>query len=295
MSRRGAVILLGALAAAVAAASGVATLAGRATDPASEPLATAASSATAAPAVAAPQRRFLGGDPPEVEYENVPYNGAFTFARIRFEPSTWGMTRQHAWGLDLKWNHDYPRADRRLAQILQSVSGVEATLEGSTIVRLTDPELFLYPWAYLCEPGFLTLTEQEVETLRAYLLKGGFIVVDDFDGYAWYNLEEQMQRVIPDGRWVEIDESHHVFHTFFEIDDLRFGGGSGFGALGYGYPRYLALFEDNDPSKRLMMIAHYNNDIGEYWEHSESPYILIDLSNDAYKLGVNYVIYSMLH
>lgn len=242
------------------------------------------------------QRRFFGGGgPPEVEYENVPYNPAFTFARIRFEPSRWFVGGPHAWGLDLKWNHDYPRADRRLPQILEQVTGIDATLEGSNIVRITDPELFLYPWAYLCEVGFLTLTEEEVAALRAYLLKGGFIVVDDFDSYAWYNFQEQMRRVLPEHEWVEIDESHPVFHSFYEIDDLRFGGGSGFGMTGYGYPRYLALFEDNDPSKRLMMIAHYNNDIGEYWEHSDSPYILIDLSNDAFKLGVNYVIYSMLH
>lgn len=231
--------------------------------------------------------------PPEVEYENQAYSPAFTFARIRFEPSRWGFGG-HAWGLDLKWNHDYPRADRRLSEILELVSGVEANTAGSTILRLTDPELFRFPWAYLCEVGFLTLTEEEVEALRDYVLKGGFVVVDDFDGYAWYNFEEQMQRVFPDGEWIEIDQAHPVFHTFFDIDDIRFQSDVGFG-LGYGWPRYMALFEDNDPEKRLLMIAHYNNDIGEYWELSGSRYVPIDLSNDAYKLGVNYVIYSMLH
>lgn len=239
--------------------------------------------------------RAMGGSPPEVDYENLAYNGKFTFARIRFEPSQWYLTRQQYWGLDLKWNHDYPRADVHLPEILRSVSGVDANIDGSTIVRLTDPELFQYPWAYLCEVGFLTLTEEEVEAFRAYLLKGGFVVVDDFEDVHWFSFQDQMQRVIPGAEWVEIDERHPIFHSFFDIDDIRFGGNAGYGSLGYGWPRYFGLFEDNDPSKRLMMIANYDNDIGEYWEWSDNPYVPIDLSNDAYKLGVNYVIYSMLH
>lgn len=238
-------------------------------------------------------------DAPEVEYRNVPYNGRFTFARIRFDPMDWRPTRQHAWGLDLSWNHDYPRADQRLPEILETVTGVQPNLGGSTIVRLTDPELFEHPWAYLCEIGQLTMTDEEVANLRAYLLKGGFVVVDDFNGYAWYNLEEQMQRVLPEAVWIELDRTHPIFNIFFEIKDLSFGAGSygsrRRGFMGYGYPRYLALFEDNDPTKRMLMIANYNNDIGEYWEWSESAYVSIDLTNDAYKLGVNYVIYSMTH
>ncbi len=237
-------------------------------------------------------------DPPEVQYHNLPYNGQFTFARIRFTPTNWRPTGAQAWGLDLSWNHDYPRADQRLPEILELVTGVQPNLGGSTIVSLTDPELFQYPWAYLCEVGALTLTEEEVANLRAYLLKGGFVVVDDFTGYHWYNFEEQMQRVIPGAQWVEIDQLHPIFNVFFEIDDLSFGVRQyGFrrGFRGYDYPRYLALFEDNDPTQRILMIANYDNDIGEYWEWAESGYISIDLTNQAYKLGVNYVIYSMTH
>lgn len=234
------------------------------------------------------------GGTPDVSYDNLPQDADFTFARIRFEPSRWGFG-PHAWGLDLAWNHDYPRADQRLPEILALVTGIPANQGGSSIVALTDPELFDFPWAYLCEVGYLTLTEEEVAALRAYLLKGGFIVVDDFTGYAWYNFEEQVARALPGLVWQEIDEAHPIFHTFFEIDDIRFGGNRGFGSLGYGYPRYLALFEDNDPDARILMIANYDNDIGEYWERSSSPYVAVDLTNDAYKLGVNYVLYSMLH
>lgn len=239
--------------------------------------------------------RTMSGEP-QIEYDNIPYNGRFTFARIRFRPSSWGGGN-YAWGLDLKWNHDYPRADQRLEEIIELVTGVLPNTGASNILAVDDPELFRYPWAYLCEVGFLTLDDSEAESFRNYLLKGGFVVVDDFDDYHWYNFLEQMERVIPEGEFIEIDETHPIFHAFFEIDDVRFGaGGYGRPALGYGWPRYYGLFEDNDPTKRLMMIANYNNDIGEYWEFADSRYgIPIDLTNDAYKLGVNYVIYSMTH
>lgn len=251
-------------------------------------LATLAAGALAASAAA------QWGRQPEVSYTNIPYNGRFTFARIRFEPSQWGVSRRQPWGLDLKWNHDYPRADQRLEEILELVTGAIPNTQGSVIVGLDDPELFRYPWAYLCEVGFLQLSDLEAENLRNYLLKGGFVVVDDFDGYHWFNFLDQMEKVMPEGRFIEIHESHPVFHAFFEIEDLQFGVTSG-AFFGYGWPRYFGLFEDNDPDKRLMMIANYNNDIGEYWEWADSEFIPIDLTNDAYKLGINYIIYSMIH
>ncbi len=235
-------------------------------------------------------------DTPEVEYTNQPYDGRFVFARVRFSPSIWGPG-PHAWGLDLKWNHDYPRADRHLEQILDLMTNLQTVTEGGNIVRIGDAELFDYPWAYLSEPGFLTLTAAEADNLRSYLLKGGFLVADDFNARGWYHFVEQMRRVMPEGEWIELDGSHPIFHSFFDIRDPRFTSQfaeEGF-QLTYGDLHYLALFEDNDPDKRMLVIANYNNDIGEYWEWSESPYVPIDLSNEAYKLGVNYVIYAMTH
>ena len=60
-------------------------------------------------------------------------------------------------------------------------------------------------------------------------------------------------------------------------------------------PEFFGIFEDNDPNKRLMVIANYNNDIGDYWEWSDAGFLPIDLSNEAYKLGVNYIVYAMTH
>jgi hypothetical protein len=231
-----------------------------------------------------------GFAPPNVEYKNTRYNGRFTFVRVRFQPSDWGPGR-YMWGLDLKWNHDYPRAEAHFMKMLQELTTLDPNQDGGNILALDDPELFKYPVAYLCEPGFWTLSEKEIAGLRAYLLKGGFLIVDDFVGPHWGNFAEQMRRVLPSGRLVEVDNSHAVFDSFFRVEDPR--------AFPHPYfrttPSYLGIFEDNDPAKRLMMIVNYNQDVSEYWEWSDTNYAPIDLSNEAYKLGVDYVIYGMTH
>ena len=146
--------------------------------------------------------------------------------------------------------------------------------------------------AYISEPGGWYPSDEEILGLQNYLLKGGFMIADDFRGSDWYNFDAQMKRVIPGSEFVELDETHPIFDSFFRIESLEtllppYSRG--------GRPVYLGLHEDNDPEKRLVVIANYNNDIGEYWEFSDVGWYPIDLSNEAYKLGVNYLIYAMTH
>jgi len=60
-------------------------------------------------------------------------------------------------------------------------------------------------------------------------------------------------------------------------------------------PSYYGIFEGNDPTRRLMVIANFDNDVPEYWEWSGEGLFPFDASNEAYKLGVNYLIYGMTH
>jgi hypothetical protein len=230
------------------------------------------------------------GDPPEVGYKNIPYNGRFTFVRLRFRPSYWGPG-DYIWGLDLKWNHDYPRAEAHFMKILKETTTLDPNQGGGNILALDDPELFNYPVAYLCEPGFWTMTEAETKSLRSYLLKGGFLIVDDFAGSHWYNFEEQMRKLLPGGRMVELDASHPIFDSFFRVDPREFHHPYFRGVES----KTLGVFEDNDPKKRLMVIVNYNQDVSEYWEWSDTNWVPIEISNEAYKLGVDYVIYGMTH
>jgi len=231
-----------------------------------------------------------GFEPPEVRYQNMAYNGRFTFVRVRFRPSDWGPGR-YMWALDLKWNHDYPRGEAHFMKMLKELTTLDPNQDGGNILALDDPELFKYPVAYLCEPGFWTLNEKETAGLRAYLLKGGFLIVDDFVGPHWNNFAEQMRKVLPSNRLVELDSTDPVFDSFFRVENPR--------AFPHPYfhvqPNYLGVFEDDDRSKRLMVIVNYNQDVSEYWEWSDTNYAPIDLNNEAYKLGVDYVIYGMTH
>lgn len=243
--------------------------------------------------------------PPDVPYENAPYNGKFTFARVKFRPSQWGPGR-YEWGLDLKWNHDYPRADEHFLKILRETTSMDPNME-SVIVGFDEPALFDYPIVYVSEPGYWTLNEKETANLRAYLQKGGFVIFDDFFGRVALNLEERMREVLPDSRFIEIPMDHPLWDSFFKISepprDRGGGGGGGRSAFGRGFgyggrgelTTYKGIFEDNDPKKRLMAIANYNGDIGEFWEWSDTGYAPIDLSNEAYKVGVNYMIYGLTH
>ena len=134
--------------------------------------------------------------PPEISYRNRPYDGGFTFVRLRFNPSYWGPG-DFMWGLDLKWNHDYPRAGVHLEKMLQNLTTVDANQGVENVLTLDDPALFDYPWAYLCEVGFWTLADSEIKGLRDYLLKGGFLVIDDFVMGQWENFDVQIHRVLP--------------------------------------------------------------------------------------------------
>jgi hypothetical protein len=217
------------------------------------------------------------------------YDGRFTFVRLRWTSSL-GPSRRG--GNSAAWNHDYPRAEQHLSLILKELTTLDIRTDSSLILTLDDPELFNHPIAFMWEPGFWTLTDREAESFRAYLLKGGFAVFEDFDGQAqWSNFEAQMHRVLPDARFVQLNNTDRIFDSFFQIKDLEAIVHPMFGTR----PSYYGLFEDNDRSKRLMVVANYDNDVPEYWEWSGQGLFPFDTSNDAYKLGVNYVIYGLTH
>jgi hypothetical protein len=217
------------------------------------------------------------------ESGNLDYDSRFTFTRIRYS-SGWN------WGGG-SWAHDYPRADLHLPQILNDITAMRPRLEGSNVYDLDDPEIFLNPVIYISEPGFWTIGESEAANLRRYLLKGGFVIFDDFEGpEQWDNMRRQMARALPDHRFIEIDVRHPIFHSFFEMETIDFPH-----PLVNVTPSYYAMFQDNDPSRPMIALANYNNDLAEYWEWSATGMFPVNFTSDAYKLGVNYIVYAMTH
>lgn len=230
------------------------------------------------------QRRFFRGDIPDVE-GNPSYNGQFTFTRLRY-PGYGGMTNEGP-----GWMHDYPTAERHLSKILSEISFLQPRLDSSNVLDFGSKELMKYPILYFSEPGYWEPTDEDVKNIREYLLKGGFMIVDDFRQFHWYNLQAQMERVLPRAQWIPVRPGSAVWDAFFRIDSLDLTQ-PGI----YGPPvEYYGIFEDNDPNKRLMVIANYNNDVGDAWQWSDQGFLPIDLTNEAYQLGVNYVMYAMTH
>lgn len=234
------------------------------------------------------------GGPPAQENGEDPgaYDARLTFARLRYNASSdpdFGM-RGGGFNNGPPWAHDYPRAERNLMHILAEVTTADPFKDGGRIVDVGDPVLMQYPIAYMSEPGFWQMNDQEAENVRKYLQKGGFIIFDDFGGNHWQNLATQMARVLPQARWIQLDAKHPVFHTFFQIESL-----DNLIPSYRGMPVFMGIFEDNDPKKRMLAIANYNNDLGENWEYSDTGFLPVEASNEAYKFGVNYFIYGLTH
>ena len=257
-------------------------------------LATAVAAAALALGSAAAFAQFGRGRNIEPRADAIPrhpYDGRFTFARIRFTPGGEGGGGRGWFGGDMKWHHDYPDAEHHFGKILSELSTLRPFMDGGNVFALDDPELSKYPVAYLCEPGFWTPTDAEAKALREYLAKGGFIIFDDFFDRAWYNFEAAMRKVLPEGRLVKLDPSHPIFDSFFRIENLEESGAGGQRQP----PEYWGIFEDNDPTKRLIAVANYNDDMGESWEWSDTGAFPVDVTSKAYKLGVNYIVYAMSH
>jgi hypothetical protein len=243
-----------------------------------------------APAAADAQewrRRRAMPDVPESLGTDVPYDGRLVFARIRFESRTsWG-----GWANGMPaWGHDYPRAERNFMRILEDISAARTYAEGSRIVRLDDPDLFRFPIAYLCEPGFWTLTDEEEAGLRAYFEKGGFVIFDDFDGGDWDNFARMMDRVLPGVQFFPMTVDHPLYQAYFAMERLELPN-----PQSRREASFYGVFEDNDPDGRLLAIANYNTDIGDYFEYSDMGFMPVDISNEAYKIGVNYWMYALTH
>lgn len=227
-------------------------------------------------------------------------SGRFTFVRIRFDTSQYAS--YYGYNNTLgdggpPWSHDYPVASRHLMKIMTELSKIDATLDiNEPILTFDDPMLFKFPFAYLAEAGFMTnLSDKEIAGLREYLLRGGFLMVDDFrDPSQFATLQYQVRRAFPEYQLKKLDVSHPVFNCFFSIKTLDvppiYGGG--YVSRATLYPEFWGL---EDEKGRLMMIANFNYDVSDFWQFSDNPFRPIEETNDAYKFGVNYIIYALTH
>jgi hypothetical protein len=226
---------------------------------------------------------------------NAPYDGQFTFVRVQYDTAPGGYWA----GGRPSWVHGYPLAEENLMRIMNDLSLFNARTEEINVLSLEDPDLFKYPVAYIIEVGWWTLSDAGAAALRTYIQKGGFVIVDDFKTIGWRGngtggwepFEQNMNRVFPGVKFFDMELEHPIFHAFFEVNTLdNFPQ-----AYNTGRPVFKGVYENNDPTKRLVMIVNYNTDISQFWEWSGRGLRPVDDTNEAYKLGVNYLFYGMTH
>jgi hypothetical protein len=236
------------------------------------------------PALALAAQTGDGGADFHLQEVNPRYDGRFTFTRVRYGgPGFRGRGGS-------TWSHDYPAADRNMHRILDFLTSVRVHREGTNVFTLDDPEIFRNPILYLSEPGYWSASDGELRQLRDYLLKGGFLILDDFEDEQWWNMERNLKRALPEHDFKALPPEHPVFQTLLRIDDIYVPH-----PFVRSKPRYMGIFEDNDPALRLLVLANHNSDLAEYWEWSAGGFFPVDITNDAYALGVNYIVYGLTH
>jgi hypothetical protein len=219
----------------------------------------------------------------------------FTFARIYYDDTLTSIGRFRGpvgASSGPPWSHDWPRGEEHFMKIMAEITKLDVN-PGGHITSFQTDDCFKYPIAYLCEVGYLDLSKEEAHRMAEYLLRGGFLIVDDFRGDsrtpdALGHFKNQMKQVFPDRSLEELPRTHQIWTCFYDISKVYIEPPYSRGLR----PQYFGMSDDNG---RLMMVVNYNNDISEYWEWSNDPSMPIDSSNEAYKYGVNYVMYALTH
>ncbi len=197
-----------------------------------------------------------------------------------------------------RWRADWPEAELHFSAGLQRLTQIDVAPEG-VLVRLGDEQLFDYPWLYVVEVGSMSLSELEAGQLREYLLRGGFLMVDDFHGpYEWHQFKSVMLRVFPDRPIQELVDTTEAFHVLYDLSEreqipgIRALMSNRTWEKGGRHPHWRGIVDD---SERVMVAINFNQDIGDAWEHADDVRYPEPLTAQAYRLGINYVVYAMTH
>ena len=199
------------------------------------------------------------------------------------------------------WGTDFPASDCKFMRGIQRLSNIRVYDRTPHLVTALDPKLFDYPYLYIVSPHRMYLTRPEAEKLREYLLRGGFLHVDDFWGLEQRRaVQEEMAKIFPDRPMVKLTLDHEVFHTFFDIDTVMQipnvnNACSGRQTWEQRSEIEPMIFGISDDSGRLMVLITYNSDLGDAWEWMDLSCYPHKYSGQAYRMGLNFMIYSMSH
>jgi hypothetical protein len=238
--------------------------------------------------------------PPELRKDR-----AFSFCRllytsVRREPSGGG------------WRTDYPYGEINLMIRLAELTKTPVSFEGARqpvhyVVRMTDPALFECPFTMASDVGTIGMSAAEAAQLQLYLLKGGFLWVDDFWGTAaWQQWTREMAKVFPPTEYPIEDAplDDPIFSTQFTVTEIPQITNIGFWRRSRGRETSERGNETRDAHfrvirdlrGRIMVVMTHNTDVADSWEREgEDPGFFYQFSPDGYALGINVLLYAMTH
>jgi hypothetical protein len=223
----------------------------------------------------------------------TPQNHEFTFVRLIYNGRIPGYLKN--------WYTDYPKGDRQLIQALQRLTDLDVAPQERAL-PIHHPDLFNYPMIYSGEAGQMQFDRSDARTLREYLERGGFWMIDDFWGtFEWQSFEQEMKKVLPDYPIVDIPLNSPIFHVVFDVDEVIQVPNVGYA---YCQPHCKTWELDGykaevrgifDKTGRLLVLINHNTDLMDASEWADEPLYPQKFSAYAYRIFSNAVIYTMSH
>ena len=234
--------------------------------------------------------------------EDYKVPGEFVVGRLMYPTSPgfrfFGFGRNWLEG-GTPWTVDYPRGDRRYAQILRRLTRINVRSVEQPINLDDGDDVYDWPFMMVGLPGMWDLTDDQVKKLREYLLRGGFLLCDSFFGsQEWAGFLQGIQRVFPDRPIVDLPADHPIFHTVYDLSPKSqvpnwnaLQGGVPYRADGET-PHWRAIVDDTG---RVMVMIAFNNDMGDSWQWADDPDYPHEGANLGLRMGVNFAVYAMTH
>jgi len=243
---------------------------------------------------------------PAYEYNAFPlpkdYNvpAEWTFARLMYP--MWGGFQGSDWRYGVSaWTMDYPRSDRHLTQIVRRLMRLDARSVEQPVNLEDGDDVFYWPFLYAAEVGRWNLSDQHAEKLRNYLLRGGFLMVDDFHGTnQWAIFVASMRRVLPGRPIVDIPPGDPIFSSIWDnTQRLQVPGERIWLEAKQTWeepddkePHWRGIYDDRG---RIIVAICHNMDLGDSWEHADNPDYPERFSSSGMRLALNYIAYAMTH
>ena len=225
----------------------------------------------------------------------------FYWSRLAYSSNMARFGAYGGYGWRRSWSRDYPKADRQFLIALRRLTRINARPVEQVVDLDTDGPSSIenFPWVYAVQVQTWTFTEPEAKRLREYLLKGGFLMVDDFHGATdWEHFMNGMLMVFPDRPIEDLTDKDEIFHVLYDLTERFQVPGEQYVGTGRTYekdgyiPEWRAIRDDRG---RVMVAICHNMHLGDAWEWADDPRYPEKFASLAFRLGINYVMYGMTH